>query len=66
MDFVLAFPQAKIEVDMYMELPKGIDMTHDSGRAHVLKLIKNVYGQKLVGRVWNIHLKEKLLKIGFV
>ena len=64
-DFVLAFPQAKIETDMYMELPRGIEMAHGNGKTHVLKLLKNLYGQKQAGRIWNLHLKDKLLKIGF-
>ena len=51
---------------MYMELPRGIEMSHGSGRTHVLKLLKILYGQKLAGRVRNIHLNEKLLKIEFV
>ena len=62
---MLAFPQAKIEVNMYMELPKEIEMAHGNGRTRVLKLLKNLYGQKQAGRVWDIYLKEKLLKIGF-
>lgn len=61
---MLVFPQAKIEVDMYMKLPKGVKMAHGNSRTHVLKMFKNLYGKKQAGRVWNIHLKEKLLKIG--
>ena len=65
-DFILAYPQANIETDMYMELPKGIEMAHGKGKTHVLQLIKNLYGQKQAGRVWNLHLKERLIKIGFI
>jgi len=32
---------------------------------HVLKLEKNRYGQKQAGRVWYLHLRKNLLKIGF-
>ena len=32
----------------------------------VLKLIKNLYGQKQAGRVWNKYLDEGLSEIGFV
>ena len=35
-DFVLAFLQAKIKCDMYMERPKGIEMKHKSPKSHVL------------------------------
>ena len=64
-DFVLAFPQAKIECEMYMELPQGVEMRHGRGKTHVLRLLKNLYGQKQAGRVWNKHLHAKLSSIGF-
>jgi histone deacetylase 1/2 len=64
-DFILAYPQAQIEFDMYMELPKGIEMADGSRKTHVLKLLKNLYGQKQAGRVWNQHLVKGLIKIGF-
>ncbi len=63
--FVMAFPQAPIEMDMYMELPKGIKTRHGNSKDHVLKLLQNIYGQKQAGRVWNHHLTAKLLEIGF-
>ena len=42
-------------------LPKGIR----SEDTHVLKLTKNIYGQKQAGRVWNKYLDEGLSEIGF-
>jgi Reverse transcriptase (RNA-dependent DNA polymerase) len=45
-DFIQAYPQAEIEYDLYMELPKGIQTKHGDGKTHVLKLLKNRYGQK--------------------
>jgi hypothetical protein len=63
--FILAYPQAPIEFDMYMELPKGVKMADGSRKMHVLKLLKNLYGQKQAGRVWNQHLVKGLTKIGF-
>jgi hypothetical protein len=65
-DFILAYPQAPIEFDMYMNLPKGIQMANGNKNTHVLKLLKNLYGQKQAGRVWNKHLTSGLVKIGFV
>jgi len=64
-DFIMAFPQAPIEMDMYMELPKGIETKHGNSKDHVLKLLQNIYGQKQAGRVWNHYLTSKLLEIGF-
>jgi fatty-acid desaturase len=65
-DFVLAYPQAPIEFDMYINLPNGIQMASGDRNNHVLKLLKNMYGQKQAGRVWNKHLISGLFKIGFV
>ena len=63
-DFVLAYPQATIEKPLYMELPPGIRMDVDK-KEYVLKLLKNLYGQKQAGRVWNKHLIKGLLELGF-
>jgi hypothetical protein len=34
-------------------------------KTNVLRLIKNMYGQKQAGRVWSQHLKKGLEDIGF-
>ena len=44
-DFVLAFPQANIKVDIYMKVPFGFETPND-GKIYVLKLRKNLYGLK--------------------
>ena len=64
-DFVMAYPQAPIEMEMYMELPQGIQTKHGNSKDHVLKLPQNFYGQKQAGWVWNHHLTAKLLEVGF-
>ena len=64
-NFIMAYPQAPIEMDMYMELPTGINVKHGNSKDHVLQLLTNLYGQKQAGRVWNAYLIEKLRKIGF-
>eukprot|EP00957_Ditylum_brightwellii_P048619 3689390-Ditylum_brightwellii.AAC.1 len=61
----MAYPQADIELDLYMYLPHGVQMADGSRGTPVLKLLKNVYGQKQAGRVRYHHLKEGLEKIGF-
>ena len=43
-DFVLAYPQADLDMDIYMELPQGFKVGHES-RRYVLKLQKNLYGR---------------------
>jgi hypothetical protein len=64
-NFVMAYPQALIKMDIYMELPQGIQTKHRNSKEHVLKLEKNIYGQKQAGRVWNSFLVDKLMSIGF-
>ena len=60
---MLAFPQAPVEKEIYMEVPKGFEVEGDC----VLRLNRNVYGQKQAGRVWNKYLENKLInEVGFV
>jgi hypothetical protein len=61
----MAYPQAPIEMDMYMELPGGIHLKNRNSKDHVLKLLANLYGQKQAGQVWNTYLVNKLLEIDF-
>ena len=66
-DFVLAYAQADVENDrMYMQIPKGCEVNSKQAAEWVLKLKKNLYGQKQAGRVWNKYLVAKLKDIGFV
>jgi hypothetical protein len=64
-DFVMAYSQAPIKMDMYMELPKGIHTKHGNSKDRVLKLLANIYGQKQAGRVWNNYLVTNLWAINF-
>ncbi len=63
-DFVMAYPQAPIETDIYMELPQGIQTKTGNSKDHALKLLKNIYGQKQARRVWNSFLVDKLTSLG--
>ena len=60
-DFVLAFPQADVECDLYMQLPRGLLFDGVHHATHCLKLKKNLYGSKQAGRVWNQHLVNGLV-----
>ena len=66
-DYVLAYPQAPVEREVYMEFPVGYDL--DEGKSkkdYVLKLHANLYGQKQAGRVWYQHLSKRLVEqVGF-
>ena len=62
-DFVLAYPQADLNKDIYMRIPKGFSVSAPGD--YLLKLKKNVYGLKDAGRTWHEHLKKGLLDRGF-
>ena len=64
-DFIMAYAQAPIKMDMYMESPQDIQTNHGNSKDQVIKLLCNIYGQKQTGQVWNHHLMAKLLEIGF-
>ena len=70
LDYILAFPQAPVERDLYMEIPKGVEIDgvpKEQLKDYVLKIHKNLYGQKQAGRVWYQYLADKLVnKVGFV
>ena len=59
---MLAFPQAPVEREIYMKIPKGFDIEGGSTKDYFLRVNKNVYGQKQAGRVWNQYLTQKLTK----
>jgi hypothetical protein len=62
---VLAFPQADVECDLYMEVPPRFNINKEK-KKYCLKLRKNIYGTKQAGRVWNKHLDKGLTKLGYV
>jgi hypothetical protein len=64
-DFVMAYSQAPLEMVIYMELSQGIQTKHGNSKEHVLKLEKNIYGQKQARHLWNSFLVDKLTSIGF-
>ncbi len=64
-NFVLAYTQADAECQLYMAIPKGFEV-QDEGQDYVLKLKKNLFGQKQAGRVWNQHLVNRLKEVGFI
>ncbi len=67
LDYVLAFPQAPVEKELYLYIPKGFDLEEGDTKCYVLKVHQNIYGQKQAGRVWNKYLVDKLTKdVGLV
>ena len=43
-----------------------VRINHDKSKDYVLKLKRNLFGQKQAGRVWNKHLVKALEQVGFV
>ena len=68
-DFVLAFPQADLDVDIWMYLPSGFQIDgateEESSRKYILKLNKSLYGLKQASFNWYEKLKSGLLVRGF-
>ena len=66
-DYVQAFAQAPVERTLYMKVPAGIEVENGANaKDDVLRIHRNIYGQKQAGRVWNKYLTEKLIKdLGF-
>jgi hypothetical protein len=68
-DFVLAFPQADLDVPVYMNFPwliNPIDVTDDNQRCYVLKLNKSLYGLKQAGYNWFKKLCDSLIACDFI
>jgi len=60
MDVVTAFLNPKLEEDIYMELPDGVEAS-----SKIVKLRKGLYGLKQSGRVWYLELHNHLTRMGF-
>jgi hypothetical protein len=68
-DFVLAFPQADLDVPVYMELPAGVNpasVSDGDRRRYILKLNKSLYGLKPAGYNWFEKLREGLITRDFI
>jgi len=66
LDFILDYPQADVDREIYMKLLKGFEIKEkQSKEGYCLKLLKNIYGLKKAGRVWNQHLHKGLLKLNY-
>lgn len=65
MDYVLAFPQAPAETDLFMSIPPGFTISGDA-ETKALQLLNNLYGTKQAGRIWNRFLTAGLIKLGFI
>ena len=62
-DFVLAFPQAEVNVPIYMEFPMGFSC--DEASNYVLRLNKNLYGLKDASLNFFKMLQKGLIRCGY-
>jgi hypothetical protein len=64
--FVLDFIVSRSFVHLILSITKiWYKTTTGNSKDHVLKLLKNIYGQKQAGRVWNSFLVDKLTSLGY-
>ena len=68
-DFFLAFPQADLKEDIWMQLPIGFQIDGqnegESEKCYILKLNNNLYGLKQGSFNWYEHLKASLVDRDF-
>jgi Reverse transcriptase (RNA-dependent DNA polymerase) len=65
LDFVQAFPQAPVESQLFMEIPKRCHVSEGDGH-WVLEILNNIYGQRQAGKVWYDFLTKGLIQnLGF-
>ena len=68
-DFILAYMQAPAEVPLYMKLPQGYDSKYlpegVTKGSHILKLLCNIYGNKVAGHIWNKYVDRGFQEAGF-
>ena len=64
-DFIMAYTQADVKTDIFMQLPTGTTIQGMDPTKHLLKLQKNLYSLKDSQVTWHEHIKTGLLSRGF-
>ena len=59
-DYTAAFPQAKLDDEVYVEIPRGF-----KEHGYVYKLRKSLYGLRQPPKKFFEHLKDQLTSVGF-
>ena len=59
-DFVLAYTQADVKTEIFIEIPIGFGVEGSHPKEWVISLDKNIYGLKDAGLAWFEKLKEGL------
>ena len=63
MDVEGAYLNGKLDVELYMKIPEGIEPSHS--RYNALRVVKTLYGLKQSGRAWWIELGNALSELGY-
>ena len=63
-DFVMAYAQADVKTDIFMQQPAGTTIKGVDPNKHLLKLQMNLYGLKDGQVTWHEHIKAGLLSQG--
>ena len=63
-DFSNAFVQAELKSPVWIHLPRGF--RSKQSKKTCLKLKKSLYGLAVAPRLWNLHLFEAILDLGFI
>ena len=61
----MVYTQAKIKMDIYLQLPKGTTIPGANSTKHLLKVQQNLYGLKDGQVTWHEHIKAGLKEQGF-
>ena len=64
-DFLLAFPQADLDVPVFMELPAGMEVNDSSKGEYIIELKTSLYGLKQASFNWFEKLKGSLKSQGY-
>ena len=63
-DFVQAYPQARIKTNIFLYPPPGVEFANNNDQT-VLRLKRNLYELRDAGRTWYEHIMDGLTSIGF-
>ena len=61
----MAYTQAKVKTDIYLQLPKGTTIPGADSTKHILKLQQNLYGLRDGQVTWHEHIEAGLKEQGF-
>ncbi len=64
-DIETAFLESYVDHDIWMECPEGYEKTDEDGNPMCCKLVRGLYGLKQGPKLFNDHLNNRMLQLGF-